>query len=287
MLMMTFYIKDIAYAQYPFSYRFAAPDAILELADDLNEISGLSISPDGQFLLAVQDEQGIVYFVDRTSGEIVKKIDFWKEGDYEGVETAGEEIFVTKSTGTVYRVMNPGSDGQQTEKYNDGLDGSNDVEGLAYDPLEQCLLLVCKNHPGDDKDIRNIYRFPLSEMELDMDPAYQLSLKAIKKYLKTDPDIMRLSKVKDFFYEEKNDLDFNPSALAVHPFDGNLYLLSSKGKMIIVLNRRNEVIYIQKLQKEEHPQPEGLCFDREGNMYIANEARDAKGTILLYRYHAQ
>lgn len=274
-------------AQSVFPYRFIAPDAIMELDDELNEISGLSLSSDGQHLLAVQDEDGIIFYVNKTTGVIEKKVEFWKEGDYEGIEAAGAEIYVAKSTGTIYRVEDSDGPNQKTLKYNDELTKDNDVEGLAYDPTSNSLLLACKKHPDGQKEVRYIYRFSLASMKIDMKPAYELTLKAILQYLETEPDIMRLAKVKDFFYEEKDDLDFSPSAMAVHPLDGNIYLLSSKGKMIIVLNRHNEVVYIQKLQKEEHPQPEGMCFDSFGNLYISNEARDAKGTILLYRYHNQ
>ncbi|MCB0634396.1 MAG: SdiA-regulated domain-containing protein [Saprospiraceae bacterium] len=269
-------------AQLLFPYQFHAPDAVWELDDELKEISGLSTSRDGQQLVAVQDEEGIIYFLDKKDGSILRKVSFWDDGDYEGIEMVGKDVFVIKSTGTVYWVKEAESQEPVTEKFNYDLNKDNDVEGLGYDPVGNRLLLACKAHPDGRKDARGIYSFRLGDMHLTQDPAFTLTLDAVHQYLSKHPEIPRYDKVKSFFDED--ELDFSPSALAVHPNSGDLYLLSSKGKMIIVMNRKNEIVYIQKLQKEEHPQPEGLCFDREGNLYISNEGKDGKATILVYRH---
>lgn len=265
-----------------FPYQFMAPDAVFTLDKELEEISGLSISSDGKYLLAVQDEEGIIYFLDKHDGSIIRKIPFWNDGDYEGIEMVGDDIYVIKSTGTVYWISEIQGEEPITEKFNYDLNKDNDVEGLGYDPIGNRLLLACKAHPDDRKDTRGIYSFRLADKQLEQKAAYTITLAAVHDYLDKHPDIPRFEKVKSFFDED--ELDFSPSALAVHPVSGDLYLLSSKGKMIIVMNRSGEVVYIQKLQKEEHPQPEGLCFDHAGNLYISNEGQGKKGTILVYQH---
>ncbi|MCB0664273.1 MAG: SdiA-regulated domain-containing protein, partial [Saprospiraceae bacterium] len=118
-----------------FPYQFHAPDAVWELDDELNEISGLSTSRDGQQLVAVQDEDGIIYFLDKKDGSILRKVSFWDDGDYEGIEMVGKDVFVIKSTGTVYWVKGAESEEPVTEKFNYDLNKDNDVEGLGYDPV--------------------------------------------------------------------------------------------------------------------------------------------------------
>lgn len=265
-----------------FPYHFTAPSNTLQLDDELIEISGLSLSTDEKYLVAVQDENGLIYFLDKQTGAIVKKSEFWKDGDYEGVEAVGNDIFVIKNTGTVYCVKNTAKDQPDTEKFNYDLNKYNDVEGLAYDPNYDQLLLACKAHPDGQKDVRGIFSFNLTKQRLIQEPAYVLTLDAIRNYLETNPDIPRIEKVRSFFYKDA-ELSFSPSAIAIHPQSGELYLLSSKGKMIVVMKRNNEISFIQKLQKEEHPQPEGLCFDRRGNLYISNEGKNGNAVIHIYQ----
>jgi uncharacterized protein YjiK len=267
-----------------FPYQFETPDQVFELDEELEEISGLSISPDGNHLLALQDEQGIIYRLNKNNGAILQKQEFWKDGDYEGIEAVNGDVYAIKSTGTVYWIKNVSGEKTETEKFNYDLNKDNDVEGLGYDERNNMLLLACKAHPDGQKDARGIYGFMLKENRLLQEPVYVLTLGAVHRYLEKTPSIPRFEKVKKFFDED--ELDFSPSALAVHPISGDLYLLSSKGKMIVVMNRQNEIVYIQKLQKEEHPQPEGLCFDEMGNMYISNEGKGDRGTILVYNYAA-
>jgi streptogramin lyase len=41
-----------------------------------------------------------------------------------------------------------------------------------------------------------------------------------------------------------------------------------------------------KLDKATFRQPEGICFAANGDLYISNEAQDATGNILLFKYSA-
>ena len=54
--------------------------------------------------------------------------------------------------------------------------------------------------------------------------------------------------------------------------------------MMMVLSANGDLIHVEKLKKSIHPQPEGLCFDAVGNMYIANEGKDDSARIYKYNY---
>ena len=90
------------------SYDLESPVAIFRMPSILNEISALSMSLDGQRLIAVQDEEGDLFFLDKKNGKIVEEVPFWKDGDYEGVESVGDDIFVVKSSGTIYKICKAG-----------------------------------------------------------------------------------------------------------------------------------------------------------------------------------
>jgi uncharacterized protein YjiK len=269
---------------YSFPYKLRNPDATYAMPKDLEEISGLGMSPDDQTIVAVQDEDGKIFMIDPENGQVKKDIKFWKDGDYEGVEWVEDAIYVVKSSGTIYEVTDLEAEEPKTEKYNFFLDGDNDVEGLAYDKNQQQLLLACKakaGHENSYKYKKGIYAFDLKRKELLESPAYFISLDSINAFLKKDPNIRKLEKLLEFFNPEE-PFGFAPSGLAIHPQTGNLYITSSVGKMLLVLSRDGKIIHIEKLDKDIHRQPEGLCFTRDGKLYIANEGKGGDGKIHFF-----
>ena len=235
------------FAQFP--YDLERPELLAELPDELEEISGLAV--DGQDLLSIEDEHGIVYRLDAATGTVKERISFWEDGDYEGITLVGADIWVTKSNGRLYRIRKAGTDGQEVTEFNNWLKGENDVEGLTYDPAGNRLLLACKDDPtgnGMAKENRYIFAFDLATEELGKEAAYTIP----------------------------REDDFAPSSLAIHPLSGRLYLTSSVGKQLLVANPDGSIETVRKLDKRYFPQPEGLCFTPDGTLYISTEARDGE-----------
>jgi hypothetical protein len=128
-------------------------------------------------LLCHNDEQGAIYIIDYRSGEILKRFYLGKvlvyRDDLEGIATKGDTIFMVNSSGTLLRF----GEGQDKEKvrfetFKTPLTARNDVEGLAYDPKTDCLLLVCKGEAGIGygkplpKDQKAVYAFSLRTYKL-------------------------------------------------------------------------------------------------------------------------
>jgi uncharacterized protein YjiK len=271
---------------YTFPYQLAEPDQTFEMPKKLEEISGLGLSDDGNTLVAIQDEDGELFFINRYTGEVQAEIEFWKDGDYEGVEFVGNDVYVVKSTGTIYEVLKPGSEEQEVNKYNFFLDDDNDVEGLAYDAPNNRLLLACKAKAGYERDYphrKGIYEFDLSSKTLSEEPAYFVQLDSIRHYLGHSPATRKLEKLISFFSSDE-DFDFSPSAIAIHPFTGHLYITSSVGKLLIVMNTKGQIVHIEKLSKKVHPQPEGLCFDKNGTLFLSNEGKGTDPVIYRFNY---
>lgn len=268
-------------------YKLEHPTTSFALPDILFEISGLTISKDGKHLIAIQDENGIVFKIDIESGALVKQFNFWKDGDYEGVETVGEEIFVIKSTGTIYGINKPDSPKQEVIKYKFFLTKENDVEGLGYDKKNNRLLIACKAQVrvGEVKlPEKQVFGFDLASKVLSPTPVFTIDLNQVKDYLAENEHIKGYAKINEFFKRSDDKFKFSPCAIAVHPITGNIYMTSSVGKLLIIINPEGTILHIEKLKKSLHPQPEGLCFDAKGNLYIANEGDDEAAVIHKYIY---
>lgn len=264
---------------FKFPYSMEAPVKTFELAGGLDEISGLTLSKDGQYLLANNDELGKIYLLNKETGAIEKAINFHKEGDYEGIEVIGDRVFVVKSTGTIYEVENLDSEEQNLIKHKFFLNKENDVEALGYDEKNNRLLLGCKGKAGEGEQYmrkKAVFAFDLNTMTLQTEPVLLITLEDVCSYLgKCSLTGHVLENLNEFFNPKGEILGFSPSSIAVHPITGHLYITSSKGKMILVLDETGKILHIEKLTKAIHPQPEGLCFEKDGTMWISNEAKKA------------
>lgn len=256
-------------------YDFDAPRLIGNMVDDLDEISGLSMAPNGRELLSVQDEEGKVFRISLRNGAVSLATTFWKDGDYEGIEAVGNDIWVVKNTGTLYRITAPGTPRQDVTKFNTELNSDNDVEGLAYDPTRRRLLLACKRDArddGNDKDGRYIFAFDLRTETLNPDPIFAIKREAVERFLASCPKTNKHDKLCSFFVQ-RDEFDLAPSALAVHPVTGQLFVTSSVGKVLMVLQPNGTIGYLHKLDKSLFPQPEGLAFAPDGTLFISTEKK--------------
>ena len=268
---------------YEMPYDLNDPDETFELPGKMEEVSGLTISPDGQHIIAIDDEDGELYFVSKKSGKLKAEVDFWRDGDYEGVEVVEDRVFVVKSKGTIYEIRNVSDDGQQTIVHKTFLSETNNVEGLAYDVPNNRLLLGCKGAAGSGDGFRQkkaIYGFDLSTNKLNPEPVLLINQEKVKEYLDLHPALNEYEKLVEFFDPDGGEFSFSPSSIAIEPGTGNLFITSSVGKMLMVTNTAGEILYLEKLKKKVHRQPEGMAFDVDGTLYISNEAKSGDDAVI-------
>ncbi|HMQ90143.1 MAG TPA: SdiA-regulated domain-containing protein [Flavilitoribacter sp.] len=258
------------------TYHLSDPDAVFDMPKELKEISGISLSDCGKYLMAIQDEEGILFWLDKETGEVKKTNAFWKDGDYEDIAVTPHAVYVVKSTGTLYRITHWKRKDPQVEKFSTDLEKENDVEGLAYDAAGNRLLLTCKGEARTNPHQRDIFAFDLATEQFNPEAVYSVTTEAVKAFLDAHKDIENYDKIEENMFESDKELGFKPSALTIHPMTGEIYLVSSPGKMLLSMDRDGTVTRIIKLSKKMHPQPEGICFDTKGTMYISDEARDGE-----------
>lgn len=246
------------------SYQFDRPSLSLVLPEELLEVSGLTALPGGR-LGTVQDEDGVVYVLNRESGTVEGRLPFGDNGDYEGIEWVGDKAYVLMSGGTVIELSGSLDDMRQTATYETSLKRKNDAEGLGYDSARGRLLIACKEDPGSglDDDQRAIYAFDPASGELSSEPAYVIDTKEVEKKLsKGGP--------------------FKPSGVAVHPLSGDVYVLSSTSRSVVVLSGHGTLEAVHALSKDAFEQPEGIAFLPDGTLYISSEGD--KGPAMLYEF---
>ena len=278
----------ISSPHYNFPYQLRQPNQSFKMPNKLEEISGLCIAPNNKFLYTIQDEKGNVYKIDITSGEVVEKFDFGKNGDYEGIAIYQDIVFITRSNGTIYEVKNLGKENQDVSNYKTDLKGKNDIEGFCYQPSSNSLLLACKGIPTmgetteEAANRKFIYRFDLTTRKLIPEPYYKITLKKVQQFLKEASYSVELQNFQSYL-NQNNSFKFSPSGIAIHPKTNEVYILSSSKKMLLIINEAGEIQYLAKLNKKIHRQPEGIAFTPDGTLYIANEGKGGHGTIHVYK----
>ncbi len=275
---LVFSIVESSIAQYPFPYDINMPSHTLELEDELQEISGIALSDDGAFLYAVQDEAGKIFTIEEESGDIEAEIDFWKDGDYEDLALVHGELFVLKSTGTIYHIQQLGQASQQVTKYNTVLEKRHNAEGLCYNPAKNCLLIGCKNPEDETTFSRAVYAFDLDKKAIHEQAIMQIDRQQVLTFLDASPTLAKEEKIHKFF--KQDEFRFSPSAVAIHPLSGHIYILSAVGNFMLILDQTAKVLHIEKLKKKVHNHPEGLAFSPDGTLYISNEGEKDKAATI-------
>lgn len=268
-------------------YDLNKPSEVLKLPGRLKEISGITFWNISK-MACVQDEKGIIYLYDIRKDKIKKELSFGDDKDYEGITNVHDTLYVLCSNGDIFEVEQPGLDSQLTTTYKTFLNKHNNCEGLCFDESNQRLLIACKGRPAKGtaaKSMKAIYSFSLQTKTLDPSPVYEVDPDTVMNWLHEEEE--KYSSWTDVFtsstHDEKDGL-FEPSELAIHPVTRELYLLSSVGKKLVVLNTDGSIKCVVRLDPHMYKQPEGITFSPEGDMYISDEGKEGKANILHFAY---
>ncbi len=239
---------------------------------ELKEISGIAYKNE-RTLMCIQDETGIVFSFDLIDESINQRIVFGNPGDYEDITLVDRSIYVLKSNGQLYNFALTGSGKADAIKFSTPLSEKNDTEGLAFDALNNRLLIACKNSPLiDDNNYkgRAVYAFDISDNHLQEIPLMIIQKKNYKEAL--------LERGLD----EKTHSPFQPSGIAIHPSTGMIAIICSVGKIMLILDRDGNIENLIPLESKLFVQPEGICFSPNGELFISSEGKNGKGYILKF-----
>jgi DNA-binding beta-propeller fold protein YncE len=235
----------------------------------------------------IQDEDGKIFYFDLEKGVVTRKITFGKDGDYEDLKIAGDTAYILRSDGKIYEITNLSgtSSGIVKNKYVTGLSSQNDTEGLCYDAKHNRLLVACKGSPGTDEKYKNnkaIYSFDLASKKMSSTPVYLINVNRVEKLAHGSQNSVIHNFMK--LYRKIKENTFQPSGISIHPITGDIYVISSAGNLLVVLDSLGTIKNVEKLPSGVFKQPEGIGFDSKGNLYISNEGRKGKGNILKFLY---
>ena len=275
----------------PLAIDFAKPSKVLALPPKLLEVSALAALDDTR-AACLQDEKGRLYEVDLGTGELLGTRAFGPDGDYEGLARTDAHWFALRSDGVLLRFPREPSLLARTEALALGL-AEKDCEALALDRCGTRLLVAPKARPEggkEERDLRRVYAWDVARSALEPEPAFTLSVarlleQAVARGLATPKKKAKGGRKQATGAEapaEVPHLQLAISELAVHPQGGELWILSSADKALLVVDRKGDLVHLQLFDPALLPQPEALAFLPCGDLVVASEGRDGPAVMVRY-----
>lgn len=259
------------HVQSPPGYDFSKP-VIYKMPDELDEISGIAFYPGkSDIMYAIQDEEGKLFRWQNGRPETMEHSRFGKRGDYEDVGLLRDRTVVLRSDGSLF-TFPAGTDTIDEAAVQEwkGLLPEGEYEGLYADADRNEIYVLCKSCAADKKEAS------LSGYILQVDGRGA-------PVVKSGFSIATGSSLLPGKEAQKR---LRASALTFDKQTGSWYVLSSVHKLLIIADSGWNIKQVIPLQPSLFPQPEGITFDIDNNLYISNEAGGtAAGTVLKFIFN--
>lgn len=238
----------------------------------LREISGIAWDSKNNVFQAISDASGKLFILEKDNKTIIAEYTFGDKADYEDVAILNGITYILRSDGMITKFIKDSTGntyGLEVGKIN--LAGTNDFETMYSDTVRNALVLICKNCKSDDERSVSAYAFYPDSIGFASKPLYVIDAEKVKEL-----SPFKTSKLQ-------------PSAAAIHPVLQKLFILSSASHQLVIADLDGNPESVFKLSLKLFPQPEGITFidkgKEKGNMFISNEARTSKPTMLKFTYY--
>ena len=237
------------------------------LKDEMKEISGICFMNDGLKMAVVNDEEAKIFIVDFANKDTTASFSFAeKGGDFEDIIMDEKYFYVLESRGRIYKVPKPGVTDSITI-FKMPLKNA-DFEAAYMDSAKNRIVMLCKSCPDLEKGkIKPAYAFDLTTREFTPEPVFSIDVAKVRKLLKNP------------------NFGSKPSGAAVHPLLKKIFIVCSQdGKGLLICDMEGNVEHAIYLDESIFPQPEGISFAPNGDLYISNEGLYQPGSIIHYPY---
>ena len=264
-------------------YDYAHPDQVWELPKALGEASGVCIAGKDSLAL-IADESLSIYFFSPSKGKIIDSIPSSLLADIEDIALVEGKFHLLGSDGRLYVRHDSGWQIQQI-----ALSTKSNPEGMALDAAHNRLLIACKGKPLDgNKGQRSIHALHLQPFRFDTLPIFRISTTQIARHPAGKAAMAQLQKAspKRNGRPRADDMVFQPSAIAVHPFNGRYFILSASSALLAEYSPQGSLMDLHALPRTSFPKAEGICFDPDGTLYIVSErgCKDCHATLGAFEW---
>ena len=236
---------------------------ILKLSDALTEISGIFFYAKDSSVFAISDESGNLYKIHMKRPFKIEKWKFSSDHDYEDLFMLNDKFYILASNGNMTTLKFSSAGDTIYRQKNKAPWDNNEFESLFYDAQTQKFIMLCKDCDQDKKESLSTFNY---------DPETHEFSKASLE--------IKTAKIAEQLEEKK--IKFKPSAAAINPKTGDLWILSAVNQILVTATREGEVKNVYTLNPKLYTQPEGISFTPWGDLLISNEAGDKFNQATLF-----
>ncbi|MEO6538202.1 MAG: SdiA-regulated domain-containing protein [Ferruginibacter sp.] len=239
---------------------------IINLPQELDEISGIAYYAKDTSVFAIVDEDGLLFKVPIKYPDQAREWRFEEKKDFEDLILKDSIFYTLVSNGNIIAIKFEGSKKISTDKLDFGntTKKENEFESLYFDDSTGKMIVLCKDCEDDKK--KKVSSFYYDDSSKSFLPYMEIDVTVIAKKLKMDK------------------LSLKPSAAAINPVTKDLYILCSVSKLLVITDRLGNFKDVFKLNPEIYKQPEGLAFTPAGDLIISNEVYlEGYATLLILK----
>ncbi len=249
----------------PPNYNFSNPE-IMKLDNKLKEISGISWDKKRDVFFAEQDNTDKLFMLERDTKHIIQVDSLGDRGEYSDVAVVDSIPYILRSDGVLFKCAISSVGGSALIELARLPKEENGFESMFYDLSREALIIIGKTGPTENDDKINAYAYYIDSIGLDQKPVFQIDKRIITQL------------------SPRKSSELEPTAAAVNPLQQKIYILSSSSRQLVItdMNGKPEGVYV--LIPGMFPDPTGICFQKDGGMYICNKGGAGSPTMLKFVY---
>lgn len=260
------------------NYNWTTPSQIYELPKSLKEISGLTVLNDS-LIGCIEDEHGFFYVYNINTKKLEKEIPFGEDGDYEGVTSIVNSIYILRSDGELFKIENYIDKKPKIQHFSCQVP-AQDNEGICYDPISKKLLIACKGKFGKglvNQYRREIHLYDVMKNKVIEKPLFTINIDSVIAFANKKEIKLPIKTKNDSTIQV---MKMRMSGIAIHPTTKDIYILSAFDDAVFIFSQKGELKHLQLLDPILFPQAEGIDFLPNGDLLISNEGKEVSPTIV-------
>ena len=221
---------------------------------------------DSTHLVGIEPVNGNVVLIDLNSNSIFSQLSLGSEFQFVDISRMDSTLILLDSESKVHFLLPP-YDSTSFISMNDTKENFT-TSGICFHESTKRLFLLSEVQELEEGNISCfLYSFNLNKRQLREEPLFEINTSAIESFALNNNLPLPKNKV-SFEGDTIEGLNFNPSAIAVHPKTNEIYVLSSDDRSLVVFNQFGEVVNFTTLDANLFSKPTGMTFQDNGDLLI-------------------